>query len=360
MIQKVWIKQVRNLNEIVIDLLDKKHCFIYGDNNQGKTSILEAISLAIEFKSPIQEDLDKVMQEEKEECFIGIDINEKEKERRYIRYKRNGQKEILKNAKSIKKNQLKTHFCDYISADALHIFQKDPGFRRKLLDKFCCLQSQEYEVLLKEYETVLKQKNKYLKQEQCDLVLIKTLNETLAKRGAILVKKREEALKDIENEINRAKQEIMILDDNVEVSYDIKRIIQTGQESYEEAFYKTLEADTEKEKILKYTLSGPQRDDFSLSINKKHIFDFFSRGINRCFAILFRLAQINRLKEKKTLVCLLLDDTFAEIDDDNKQKLLTYMKKNMQLFYATTRKESLFLSYDEQVVSIQNGEIAYG
>ena len=40
MIQKIWIKHVRNLNDVSIDLLKKKHCYIYGDNNQGKTSIL--------------------------------------------------------------------------------------------------------------------------------------------------------------------------------------------------------------------------------------------------------------------------------------------------------------------------------
>ena len=80
MIQRVWIKQVRNLDEVFIDLTSSKHCFINGDNNQGKTSILEAISLAIDLKSPLQDDLDKVLQEEKESLFVGIDFEEKEKE----------------------------------------------------------------------------------------------------------------------------------------------------------------------------------------------------------------------------------------------------------------------------------------
>ncbi len=359
MIQKLWIKHVRNLTEISIDLLDKKHCYIYGDNNQGKTSILEAISLATEFKSPIQDDLDKVMQEEKEECIVGMDLNEEEPQRRYIRFNRNGKKELLKNSKSTTKKQLQTHFSDYISADALHVFQKEPDYRRKLLDKFCCLKSEEYQQLLRQYEKVLRQKNKYLKQETSDNLFIETLNKTLSKVGASLVNKRKEALKEIEEEINKAKADINFLEETIQIQYEIKRIEIGGCDSYETAFYKTLTADMEKEKILKYSLSGPQRDDFTLLINKKYIFDYFSRGINRSFAILFRLAQLNRLKEKKTLVCLLLDDTFAEVDDSNKQKLLSYMRKQYQLFYATTRKDNNFLAHDDQVIAIHNGVINY-
>ena len=167
MIQKIWIKNVRNLKELTIDLSTKKHCFIVGNNNQGKTSILEAIHLGVETKSPIQDDIEKVIQDNQKECFIGLDIgdldNDSTKERRYIRLQRNGKKEFVKNSKKSTKKQFQSYFSEYISADALHIFQKDPDYRRKILDKFCAILNPEYEVFLKRYEKLLRQKNKYLK-----------------------------------------------------------------------------------------------------------------------------------------------------------------------------------------------------
>tara|TARA_B100000427_G_scaffold279854_1_gene250205 strand:- start:18671 stop:19753 length:1083 start_codon:yes stop_codon:yes gene_type:complete len=359
MIQKIWIKHVRNLNDVSIDLLKKKHCYIYGDNNQGKTSILEAISLATDFKSPIQDDIDKIMQEQKDECIIGLDINEEEPQRRYIRFRRNGKKEIVNNSKSCSKKDLQTHFSDYISADALHVFQKEPDFRRKLLDKFCCLKHSDYEKQLKVYEKLLRQKNKYLKQENSDEVFIKTLNASLASTGSFLVKKRKEALNEIELEINTIIRTINFFNDTIEIQYIKKRMEEAADHEYEAFFLKTLNQDIEKEKILKYSLSGPQRDDFSLLINQKSIGDYFSRGINRCLAILFRLAQINNLQTEKKLICLLLDDTFAEVDDEKKKKILLYMKKNYQLFYATTQKDTSLVASNEQVIAIHEGKISY-
>ncbi|MBI60084.1 hypothetical protein CL657_02560 [bacterium] len=360
MIQRVWIKQVRNLDEVFIDLTNSKHCFINGNNNQGKTSILEAISLAIDLKSPLQDDLDKVLQEEKDSLFVGIDFEAKEKERWYLKYKRNGKKEIYKNSKLITKTSQQDYFCEYISADALHIFQKDPDFRRKLLDRFCCLKSNDYEVALKSYEKQLRQKNKYLKQEKVDIIFLKTLNAGLAKQGAVIVLKRQEALVEIQEKVNEIIHEMQFIEKKVEIVYEKKRIENPENTTYEDIFYKTLNEDMEKERILKYTLSGPHRDDFKLLLASKYIFDFYSRGINRSFAILFQLAQILCLKDSKTCLCLLLDDTLAEIDHDNKEKILSFMKRSMQLFYATTKHETALIEGDEKLVVVKKGKVVSG
>ena len=67
MLQKVWIKDVRNLSDLLFDLNQKQHCYIYGGNNQGKTSILEAIYLASKQYSPIQSDISDILKISKNE-----------------------------------------------------------------------------------------------------------------------------------------------------------------------------------------------------------------------------------------------------------------------------------------------------
>ena len=368
MIQKIWIKNVRNLTELTIDLSTKKHCFIVGNNNQGKTSILEAIHLGVETKSPIQDDIEKVIQDNQKECFIGLDIgdldNESTKERRYIRLQRNGKKEFVKNSKKSTKKQFQSYFTEYISADALHIFQKDPDYRRKILDKFCAILNPEYEVFLKRYEKLLRQKNKYLKQECCDNQFIRTLNMQLADLGAFIVLERHNALFLLEETINKTKHDINLPFDKIAINYIQKRLEDCPKELYKETFFETLTNDVEKEKILKYSLSGPHRDDFCFKVNDKDIFDYYSRGINRSFAILFRIAQIECCREKKMFACILLDDAFAEVDRENTEKIVNFIKPRYQLFYATTQKDSVF--YDvtknamQQMIEIKQGVITCG
>ena len=42
MVNRVWIKQFRNINEQLFDI-EGQHLFVFGENNQGKTNFLEAI-----------------------------------------------------------------------------------------------------------------------------------------------------------------------------------------------------------------------------------------------------------------------------------------------------------------------------
>ena len=43
MVKKLWTKGFRNLEENVIEFSENEVCFIWGDNNQGKTNFLESL-----------------------------------------------------------------------------------------------------------------------------------------------------------------------------------------------------------------------------------------------------------------------------------------------------------------------------
>lgn len=340
MIQKVWIKNLRNLSELLLDFKGRKHCFIYGGNNQGKTSILESIYVASKHQSPIQTDLAKIINHENKEACIGIDFDEETPQRLYAKITESGKKEIwLNNKKETKKHTAKRPMI-YISADALHLFQKEPDFRRKHLDNFCCHFFTSYEELLKKYEKCLKQKNRYLKQVSPQVKVLNTYNETLIYLAKELVTLRKEALQQINNQIEK-EQFIFNEKQTISINYKMKNMDKYGVDtSYEDNMRRCLNEDVEKEKILGYSLTGPHRDDFEVCVDNKKLFDYYSRGINRLFTILFQTSQLSLLYRTNQQVYVLLDDAFAEIDEQNTQKIINrFCNERQQVIYVSTSRQ---------------------
>ena len=295
-----------------------------------------------------------------ENAYIGLQIEQDTKERVYVKFDSTGKLiSTVNNQKETKKNAQKRNI-DYICADALHIFQKDPQFRRRILDRFCSKYDSVYEEKIKIYDKLLRQKNKYLKQESPDDFYVQTLNKQLVVLANIIVQKRMQCLDLIQNKLNEKsdlKEKLGIQD--VSIDYSCTRLEFNKDDDYEEILLQKLEEDRQKEKILGYSLAGPQRDDFDIILGEKSIFSNYSRGINRCYAILFRLAQIDLLISPSTSQCLLLDDTFAEIDQKNKELLVTDIRKKYQVFYATTSTNDVSFFQDAQLINISQGEIAY-
>ncbi len=360
MITKFWLKYFRNITEITVDLKANKHCYIFGDNNQGKTSILEAIFVASKQKTLGDNQVSELIQYSKEGAYIGLQIEKETKQRLYVKCDLTGKVVSTLDSKKESKKQAQQRNIEYISADALHIFQKEPLYRRKILDQFSCKVVPSYEEKLRTYEKLLRQKNKYLKEANIDEKFIATLNTQLANLAKDITASRIEVLSLIEKELNKKtvlKDKLAV--DNICIEYKIKRICVDDMSSYKEALLAMMEEDKHKERILGYSLSGPQRDDFEIKLGDKSIFSYFSRGINRCYAILFKLAQIQILSQKETSTCLLLDDTFAEIDQRNKKYLLEDISNKYQVFYATTSTNDFDFFNETCLINVNKGKVEY-
>ena len=61
-----------------------------------------------------------------------------------------------------------------------------------------------------------------------------------------------------------------IVDEELTINYLYKSLDICLDTSYEKFLYKKLEENTEKEKIIGYTLTGPHRDDFEVAIGCKN------------------------------------------------------------------------------------------
>ena len=116
--------------------------------------------------------------------------------RLYIRFDGDQKREIILNNEKITqiKQIQKLFHTEFLSADILHIFQKEADFRRRDLDRFCSLYVNVYRETLQKYEQLLRQKNKELKGNK-NQALLDLFNEQLHEKSIFLVQARQNTLR---------------------------------------------------------------------------------------------------------------------------------------------------------------------
>lgn len=87
-----------------------------------------------------------------------------------------------------------------------------------------------------------------------------------------------------------------------------------------------------------FTQFGPHRGDFHLLINGKLAKDVVSRGQLKLLVLALKLAQVHLLHQKFSKIgCILIDDLAAELDFDNRFKLIHYLvSMGFQAFITAT------------------------
>ena len=108
------------------------------------------------------------------------------------------------------------------------------------------------------------------------------------------------------------------------------------------------------------TLIGPHRDDFSFNLDGIDMKNFSSQGQQRLAVIALKIAEIYLFKEEKDdYPVLLLDDIFSEIDSKKRNRIVSFLLKDIQSIITTTDINDI----DEELVKkahiykVNNGKI---
>ena len=99
----------------------------------------------------------------------------------------------------------------------------------------------------------------------------------------------------------------------------------------------------QREMELGATLTGPHKDDVTISLNDKEARSFASEGQQRSCVIALRLAEWERLKKvADDTPLMLVDDIGMSLDGVRRASLLKYLDRLEQVFVTTT-EERLFV-----------------
>jgi DNA replication and repair protein RecF len=208
--------------------------------------------------------------------------------------------------------------------------------RRQYLDRVLSLADRGYLRALARYRAALAQRNSALRQDRPELAW--AFDRQLAGAGAEIVAARERWVRQA-GERFAAEFECIGERGRATVSYrGAPELADPG------AWTQALREAQAADRARRTSTLGPHRDDLRLDIGGRPVREFGSTGQQRSAAVALKLLELATLREaRETEPALLLDDVFAELDDERRQRLAMRLvgSDDRQVFLTAPRAEEL-------------------
>lgn len=215
----------------------------------------------------------------------------------------------------------------------LALIKGDPAERRRFLDELLAARAPRYAGVRADYERVLKQRNALLKSAAAahrgrgsDVPsTLDVWDAHLARTGAELLAARLELVAALQPLVDKAYQSIAGVSGPVGLDYrsslgpDVELVPDSS--ALAAAMQRGLADARQAELERGVSLVGPHRDDVVIRIDALPSRGYASQGESWSLALGLRLAAYGLLRGDGTEPVLLLDDVFAELDDERRTRL---------------------------------------
>jgi len=371
-IKELHITNLRNHTSSTINFSDKLNV-IRGNNGTGKTTILEAISIASLSKTFLPTS-DSALIKSGENFYqtkltsrSSVDVEY----RVIIEYKNGGRKKINS---SIGENLNPKDIIGIIpivvlSPDFKSLTFGSPADRRQFLDTVLSQSSKLYVNESLKYKKILKQRNALLSQNLKDGKLNKDffqiLTEQLIKSGSEILLKRVKFLVDFLPIFRESYLFISNLNEIPNIIYEPDNIKinenEISKEYYENQYLTAYNKLCNSELRRGTTLFGPHRDDIIFTINNLKSKDSASQGQHKSLLISIKLAEFDFLARilNETPI-ILFDDIFSELDFERSNAVFSRVTNyDAQTIITMTNSERLMDNFHSiaKYFDIQNGEV---
>lgn len=318
---------------------------LIGENGQGKTNWLEAISVLAATRSFRTARLQDTVRFEEQSAMIRGSVRESDEIVRELRVVIAGNtRTLLVNDKKEAVNRYLGQLSAVVfNSDELEIVRGQPDARRRFLDAGIVSLHPPFVQVFSDYNRVIKQKNALLQSARENEVPIEKVaenlqpwNEQLARLAARVNRAR---LRFIER-INEVLEKKLFGREELSVRYVSSLEGKGDLNDYEALITERLALRVHAEVVAGHALIGTHRDDVELKFDGHDIRKFGSAGQQRSALLLLLLANISVFHATRGEYPLfLIDDIDAELDYRRIGKLLSYLEGKTQTF-VTTSKES--------------------
>jgi DNA replication and repair protein RecF len=326
---------------------------LLGDNGQGKTNVIEAISYLCLTKSFYANSDAYVLNFGKEIFEVEGIFNSQNSIEHHVRVAYDGrqsQKVVIINKHRLEPfssviGKFPVVIC---SPEHAPITMGGPGERRKFIDFVISQSSGVYFQDLLEYRRVLKQRNKVLFDAKTSRIepslLLESWDEQLIRLGALVIRRRQLFVREFQEFITTAYHHLVGTEEEPTIEY--KPLVQISDESTEMEIQGLLRTElSEKsweEKKTGTTLVGPHRDEIVFKINRLDLRKYASQGQHKTFLIALKVGEFFYLNERcNETPILLLDDVFSELDEHRAEQLLHFVGDISQTFITSTNARML-------------------
>ena len=318
------LSSFRNYEEANISF-DPGVNLIVGDNAQGKTNLLEAISYLGSGKSFRAMKTGEMIRFGADFAQIEGDVFAQERNQtlRWVLFSGSRPRQIWRNGARKKTTAdiagvLPTVlFCP----EDLMVLKTGAAARRRLGDHALCALRPNYDAALTEYNRILEQKGRILKDHFVNPMLLEILpeyNTRLCQVGALLISYRArfydslgKAAAQYHGQFSGFSEEFNLEYKTVSTVSDPFASIPKLTEDLQEHLQRHAKAEIESGQCL----TGPHKDDFTVSLSGIDLKAYGSQGQTRTAAISLKLAQRELMgREWGEEPVLLLDDVLSELD----------------------------------------------
>jgi DNA replication and repair protein RecF len=381
--------------------LPSQAILLYGDNAQGKTSLLEAIYvLATGRSSHTTSDRQLINWLASEEGLmpharLAADVVRADRALHIdmvLMLEPAKTEDGWRFRKQIKVNGAVVRATDLIGQLAVVMFLPDdveiagggPAQRRRYLDNALSQVDVEYARALDLYAEVLSQRNALLKQlaeTGGDLDQLLYWDEQLASAGTTITLKRQNMIAELEQLADRLHRDLtrerhtlrlryqpafyadQPLGPVYQRSFHLDLPTQSPEATFEQAkrsFFKQLDARRKEELARGATLVGPHRDEVRFIADEIDLGVYGSRGQQRTAVLALKLAEVHWMREKiDDWPILLLDEVMAELDAHRRSFLLKQINGANQAILTATDPEMFTTEFRAQakLVKVLRGRI---
>ena len=335
LIKSISLKKFRNHSFLSFDFSDHLNV-LTGDNAVGKTNVVEAIyylSLGKSFRTDKDVELIKRNEEyaQVDAVILEGELNKKIR----IIITKDGRAVIINGKKISKLSELSkcVNVILFQPKDVM-LFNGPPKDRRNFLDISISKKYNLYLENISRYDKILKERNELLKSEKIDRTLLDIQTELLVKISGSIISYRQKYVKDINDILNKITRALTGYNRKFELHYTpYVRYDENFLDNARNAFKRAEDSDFKH----KQTSIGTHREDISISLNGRDIATYGSQGENRIAALALKLSPYFLIEDKDKKPIIVLDDVMSELDPQNQERLIKFLRKFNQVFITGTK-----------------------
>lgn len=346
-VQRISLEHFRNHSTTTIDLGAGVNVLL-GNNGQGKTNILEALSFVGLTKSFFGAADRVVMQFGAESFQINAVIREDRGSEHVVRVAyddRTGEKRFLVNGVEPERRSAVIGRFPFVVLSPEHdsITSGSPGERRRWIDILLSQVSSIYLEELLEYRRALQQRNRILLDARLEQrpagEVIEPWTEALIRHGAEVLHRRREFVDTFRDRF--AAEYVRLAGGTEHAGIDYRCSVDdhgaATVDAMAGAFRAALERRRADEVRRGSTLAGPHRDDLAFTLEGVRLQDYGSQGQHKTCLVALKFAERDFLADQRDeSPQFLLDDLFSELDADRCGRILDRLGRMGQCVVTTT------------------------
>jgi DNA replication and repair protein RecF len=346
-VERLDVTQFRNHARTTVAFGEGINALV-GENGQGKTNILEAISyLSLSKSFYASTDVQAVMVG-KEFFDIAAEMVDDGGQRADIRvvfHAHTGEKTVAVNGAPLERVSAVVGMFPAVilSPDHGRIIAGAPAERRKFLDIVLSQTSSSYFADLLEYRRILRQRNRLLADARFQgrgvPDAVDPWTTALVERGSRIIFRRAVFLERLQQSLRPAYADLAGANDDLTLVYLTLDGVEKPESPGEvaEALVLALDRCREEEGRRGTTLVGPHRDDVTFLLRNLEAHAYASQGEQKTLLIALKLSEYQYVCETRAeRPILLLDDVFAELDVRRAGRVLAQLTSLGQALITTT------------------------